>query len=79
MIFSCFSHVSAINRLDPTLNRLDVLCHLLHLEKPMRIELIFDPAKAPPPSLVSRVTPASSTAASAKPQSVQRFVEIQLL
>lgn len=41
----------------------------------MKIELIFDPAKVPPPPLSTRVAPASTSAAGAAPmEGVQRFV-----
>ncbi|EJC98267.1 uncharacterized protein FOMMEDRAFT_162026 [Fomitiporia mediterranea MF3/22] len=42
-------------------------------ERPMKIELIFDPSKVPPPPLASRVAPAAKSAAGgARMEGVQR-------
>lgn len=41
----------------------------------MKIELIYDPSKVPPPSLASRVAPANKgNASGARMEGVQRFV-----
>lgn len=46
--------------------------------KPMKIELMFDPAKAPPAPLLNRVTPAPRPAGGAAPmEGVQRFVDLR--
>lgn len=44
-------------------------------EKPMRIEVVLDPAKVPPPALVNRVAPAPA-AKTAAMEGVQRYVHI---
>ncbi|OCB86610.1 mRNA export protein mlo3 [Sanghuangporus baumii] len=52
------SSVQAATSMDRTDG--EVICST---ERPMKIELIFDPAKVPPPSLTSRVAPATPAAA----------------
>jgi len=58
--YSYCTHISIDRHLRPELNRQST-------ERPMKIEIVMDPTKAPAPSLASRVAPATTAAAGGAP------------